>query len=99
MFTLIRTSRLRHLEFLIINMETNIVAAIDDLTAAVATLTDAVNSGVAEIQAEAATIAASVGSAGANDPAIEAAVANINTLAQNLKDAVAATTPAVPPAA
>jgi len=71
-----------------------IMAAIDDLNAAVTALTTAVNTAVAEISAEAAAIAAA--NQNNNSAAIEVAVGNINTLTGNLTAAVAAATPPAP---
>lgn len=72
---------------------TNMAQSIDDLNAAIANLTTAVNSAASAISTEAAAIAAA--NANANqDPAIEAAVGNINNLTTQLNSAVAAVQPA-----
>jgi hypothetical protein len=64
----------------------------DDLKAAMGNITDAVGVAITEIQTLASEIAANSG-----DPAaIEAAAGNLNTLATNLKAAVAAATPPPP---
>ena len=79
-----------------------IMSAEDDLKAAVANLATAVNGGVAEIQTEAAAIAAAIAAQGTTDPAattaaINEAVGNINALASKMNDAVAAASaPATP---
>jgi hypothetical protein len=64
----------------------------DDLKAAMGNITDAVGVAITEIQTLASEIAANSG----DSAAIEAAAGNLNTLATNLKAAVAAATPPPP---
>ncbi len=97
MFTLVRTNRLRHLEFLIFNMEARIMAAIDDLTTAVTDLTTASTNYTAAVAAEIAAIQAA-NQSGAQDAAIETSVANIKALTDTFNAATAAAQAAVPPA-
>lgn len=73
------------------------MSAIDDLNAAVTNIGNAVTAAVADIQKLASQI---VTANTANDPAIESAVSQLNTLATNLNNAVnpPAPTPAPAPA-
>ena len=69
------------------------MAAIDDLNTAVTNLTTAIQAGVTQINTELATIQGEVD----QSPAIETAVANINTVTAGLTAAVTAAQTALGP--
>jgi hypothetical protein len=66
------------------------MAALDDLNAALTTISTAVSDAATEIQALVAKLGTS------SDPAVEAAATQLQTLATNLEDAVAAAKTASP---
>ncbi len=74
---------------------THMANSIDDLNSAVADLTTAVNDYTTAVAAEIAAIQAANNS-GANDAAIEAAVANVKALTDALKADTAAAQPPTP---
>ena len=77
----------------IIKLQEKLMAAIDDLNTAVTNLTAAIQAGVSQINTEMATIQGEVD----QSPAIETAVANINTVTASLTAAVTAAQTALGP--